>query len=454
MEVFSNLINTVNSFVWGPWMLTFLVGTGVFLTLRLGFWQFRSLGYGLKLAFSKSQDESSEGDISHFQALMTALAATIGTGNIVGVATAVILGGPGAVFWMWVTAIFGMATKYGEAVLAVKYRITDENGNMAGGPMYYIEHGLGWKWLAWIFALFGAVAAFGIGNLVQTNSVAGAVQAHFGVSPYITGIILALFTALVILGGVKSIGKATGFIVPFMAIFYILAGLFIIITNISMVPQALAIIFTKAFTAQAGFGALIGTTIRYGVARGVFSNEAGLGSAPIAAAAAKTDHPCRQGVVSMTGTFLDTIIVCTITGLTLVMSGLYAGADSSIGSSLTSSAFEFFIPHLGGLLVTIALIFFAYSTVLGWSYYGEKCFYYLVGYKGLLPYRVLFCIFAFLGAISKIDLVWNIADTFNGAMAIPNLIALLALSSVIAAETKEFSKIRQEEQKKTEKIPA
>jgi AGCS family alanine or glycine:cation symporter len=445
VDIFADFISSVNSFVWGPWMLFFLVGTGIFLTIRLGFWQFQSLGYGLKLAFSKKQDDDSTGDISHFQALMTALAATIGTGNIVGVATAVILGGPGAVFWMWITAIFGMATKYGEAVLAVKYRTIDENGNMAGGPMYYIEKGLGWKWLALIFALFGAVAAFGIGNLVQTNSVAGVVYSTFGVSPYITGIILALFTALVVLGGVKSIGKATGIIVPFMAIFYLLAGLYVIIANFSMVPEAFAIIIKSAFSAEAGFGALIGTTIRYGVARGVFSNEAGLGSAPIAAAAAKTDHPCRQGVVSMTGTFLDTIIVCSITGLTVVMSGLYVGADTSTAASLTSDAFQTFIPQIGELLVTVALIFFAYSTVLGWSYYGEKCFYYLVGYKGLIPYRLLFCICTFIGAITKIDIVWDIADTFNGAMAIPNLIALIALSSVIAAETRNFKKIRQQE---------
>lgn len=446
MDFIGNIISSINSFVWGPWMLVLLVGTGVFLTVRLGFLQFSSLPYALKLAFSPAaQDKSSEGDISHFQALMTALAATIGTGNIVGVATAVILGGPGAVFWMWITAIFGMATKYGEGVLAVKYRVTDENGNMAGGPMFYIERGLGWKWLAWLFALFGAVAAFGIGNLVQTNAVAGAVQDTFGVNPYVTGFILAVFTGLVILGGVKSIGKATGIIVPFMAVFYIIAGLYIIFTNLDLLPGALGLIFTQAFTAQAGFGALIGTTIRYGVARGVFSNEAGLGSAPIAAAAAKTDHPCRQALVSMTGTFLDTIVVCSITGISLVMSGLYESIDKSQAAALTGRAFELFIPNMGSLLVTIALIFFAYSTVLGWSYYGEKCFYYLTGPKGLLPYRVVFCCSAFLGAVLKLGMVWDIADTFNGAMAIPNLIALLALSGVIVSETRDFKRVREEE---------
>ncbi|MGI5920712.1 MAG: alanine/glycine:cation symporter family protein [Syntrophomonadaceae bacterium] len=446
MEAFSNLIAAANSFVWGPWMLTFLVGTGIFLTLRLGFLQFRTLGYALKLAFSPSkQDKSSKGDISHFQALMTALAATIGTGNIVGVATAVVLGGPGAVLWMWITAIFGMATKYGEGVLAVKYRITDEKGEMAGGPMYYIERGLGWKWLAWLFALFGTVASFGIGNLVQVNSVAGAVHDTFGINPWFTGIVLAVFTALVILGGVHSIGKATGILVPFMAVFYILGGLFIIFTNLSLVPDALALIFTEAFTAKAGFGALIGTTIRYGVARGVFSNEAGLGSAPIAAAAAKTDHPCRQALVSMTGTFLDTIVVCSITGISVVMANLYIGLDKAQAAALTSRSFEFFIPHLGSLIVTIALVLFAYSTVLGWSYYGEKCFYYLVGEKGIKPYRIVFSICALFGAVLKLSLVWDIADTFNGAMAIPNLIALVLLSGVIAAETKDFMKLRKQE---------
>ncbi len=451
MESFSNYVAAVNSFVWGPWMLTLLVGTGIFLTIRLGVVQFRYLGYALKLALSPSQqDHKSAGDISHFQALTTALAATIGTGNIVGVATAVVLGGPGAVFWMWITAIFGMATKYGEAVLAIKFRVRDEKGEMAGGPMYYIERGLGWKWLAVLFAIFGSVAAFGIGNLVQVNSVAGAVHDTFGVNPWITGAILGILTALVILGGVKSIGKATGVLVPVMAVFYILGGLYIIIANLDLVPHAFALICTQAFTAKAGFGALLGSTIRYGVARGVFSNEAGLGSAPIAAAAAKSDHPGRQGLVSMTGTFLDTIVVCSITGLSLVMANLYTGIDKAQASALTSRSFEFFMPQVGSLIVTVALILFAYSTVLGWSYYGEKCFYYLVGQKGIIPYRIVFCLFAFVGAGLKIGLVWDIADTFNGAMAIPNLIALLALSGVIAAETKEFAGIRAIE-KKTEK---
>ena len=446
MEAFSNAVSVVNSFVWGPWLLVFLVGTGIFLTIRLGFLQFFQLPYALKLAFSPAQqDRKSKGDISHFQALMTALAATIGTGNIVGVATAFILGGPGAVFWMWITAIFGMATKYGEAVLAVKYRVVDAKGEMAGGPMFYIEKGLGWKWLAVLFAFFGAVAAFGIGNLVQINSVAGNMSSTFNVDPVITGIVLTIFTAIVILGGVKSIGRWSSIIVPFMAVFYILGGLYIVFTNLNLLGPAFALIFTDAFSAEAGLGALIGTTIRYGVARGLFSNEAGMGSAPIAAAAAKTDHPCRQGLVSMTGTFLDTIVVCSITGLSLVMASLggFIASDPN-AAALTSQSFQVFIPY-GNILVTIALLFFAYSTVLGWSYYGEKCFYYLVGDKGLIPYRVIFCLTVFIGAVTELDLVWSIADTFNAAMCIPNLLALLLLSGVIVAETNDFKQLRMKE---------
>lgn len=446
MEAFSNAVSVVNSFVWGPWLLVFLVGTGIFLTIRLGFLQFFQLPYALKLAFSPAQqDRKSKGDISHFQALMTALAATIGTGNIVGVATAFILGGPGAVFWMWITAIFGMATKYGEAVLAVKYRVVDAKGEMAGGPMFYIEKGLGWKWLAVLFAFFGAVAAFGIGNLVQINSVAGNMSSTFNVDPVITGIVLTIFTAIVILGGVKSIGRWSSIIVPFMAVIYILGGLYIVFTNLNLLGPAFALIFTDAFSAEAGLGALIGTTIRYGVARGLFSNEAGMGSAPIAAAAAKTDHPCRQGLVSMTGTFLDTIVVCSITGLSLVMASLggFIASDPN-AAALTSQSFQFFIPY-GNILVTIALLFFAYSTVLGWSYYGEKCFYYLVGDKGLIPYRVIFCLTVFIGAVTELDLVWSIADTFNAAMCIPNLLALLLLSGVIVAETNDFKQLRMKE---------
>ena len=299
----TDFLTKISDFIWGPPTLILIVGTGLLLTLRLGFYQFSSLPYALKLAFSKNQDRSSEGDISHFQSLMTALAATIGTGNIAGVATAVVLGGPGAVFWMWITAFVGMATKYAEAILAVKYRVVGKDGKMAGGPMYYIEKGLGWKWLAILFALFGSIAAFGIGSSVQSNSVAAAVENSFGINPWITGIILTIFTALVILGGIQSIGKVTAFFVPIMAIFYVVGGLVIILMNLDLLSSALGLIFTDAFTGQAVAGGAIGAVIRYGVARGVFSNEAGMGSAPIAAAAAKTDHPGRQALISMTGTF-------------------------------------------------------------------------------------------------------------------------------------------------------
>lgn len=442
---FATLVSDINNFVWGPYMLTLLVGTGVYLTLRLGFLQVRTLPYALKLAFSPNkQDKTSEGDISHFHALMTALAATIGTGNIAGVATAVFTGGPGAVFWMWVTAFFGMATKYAEAILAVKYRIVDEKGEMAGGPMYYISRGLKMKWLGWLFALFGSLAAFGIGNMTQTNSVALAMNGTFGVSPIVTGIILAIFTGAVILGGIQSIGRVTGFMVPFMAIFYVLGGLAIIAMNLDKLDGAISLILTDAFTGQAVAGGALGTVIRYGVARGVFSNEAGLGSAPIAAAAAKTDHPGRQALVSMTGTFLDTIIVCSITGIVLTMSGLYAGSDVS-GAELTIAAFESFLPGMGKYIVTIGLIFFAYSTVLGWSYYGEKCFQYIFNRSAVKYYRYAFVIAAFIGCTLELEMVWNIADTLNGAMAIPNLIGLLGLSGIVAAETKDFLAIRKHE---------
>jgi AGCS family alanine or glycine:cation symporter len=445
MEALSSFIGSINGFVWGPWMLLFLVGTGVYLSLRLRFLQFSSLGYALKLAFGRRQDKTHTGDVSHFAALMTALAATIGTGNIVGVATAVILGGPGAVFWMWITAIFGMATKYGEAVLAVKYRVTDENGNMAGGPMYYIERGMHAKWLAVLYAFFGVMASFGIGNMSQSNAVAGNIESAFGIAPWISGVVLAVLTAAVILGGVKSIARASSFIVPVMAVFYVAVGLIIIVLNINLLPAAFATIISSAFSLQAGFGGLVGTTIRYGVARGVFSNEAGLGSAPIAAAAARTDHPCRQALVSMTGTFLDTIIVCSVNGLILVMAGLYPGAASNQAAALTSRSFELFLPQVGVMVVTISLIFFAYSTILGWSYYGERCLYYLVGRKFSFAYRVIFSLFILVGATMQLSLAWDISDTFNGAMAIPNLIGLVALSGVIVSQTKEFAEIRRRE---------
>ncbi len=443
MESLKTLFDTLGGWVWGPYMLVLLVGTGVYLTVRLMGIQFTLLPFALKQAFSpqkKTEGETQEGDISHFGALMTALSATIGTGNIAGVATAVVVGGPGAVFWMWITAIFGMATKYGEGVLAVKYRIQNSKGEMSGGPMYYIERGMKQKWLAILFAGFATIASFGIGSSVQSNSVAQSIHASFGIEGWITGVILTVFTAVVILGGIKSISKVSSIIVPFMAVFYVLGGLIIILLNLDALMPALKLIFSDAFTGNAVAGGALGTVIRYGVARGVFSNEAGMGSAPIAAAAAKTDHPVRQALVSMTGTFLDTIVVCSITGIVLVMGNMYM--DGETGAALTTHTFNKMLPGPGGWIVTFGLIFFAYSTILGWCYYGEKCATYLFGDKCITPYRVIYVATVMMGTVASLDLVWAAADTFNGLMAIPNLIALLALSGVIIKETKDFKEKR------------
>lgn len=440
MQELQSIMETLSGWVWGPYMLVLIVGTGVFLTFRLLFWQFRMLPLAFKQVFGKHPNKKDTGDISQFASLMTALSATIGTGNIAGVATACVLGGPGAVFWMWMTALFGMATKYGEGVLAVKYRIKNEKGEMSGGPMYYIERGLKWKWLALIFALFGTLASFGIGSSVQSNTVALAVQSSMGIQTWITGLIITAFSALVILGGIKTISKASSVIVPVMAIGYVAGGLIIIINNLELVGPALKMIFTYAFTGEAAVGGAIGAAIRYGVARGVFSNEAGMGSAPIAAAAAKTDHPARQGLVSMTGTFIDTIIVCSITGIVLVMGYIMAGNSfgGQTGAVLTINAFDKLLPGVGGWIVTFGIIFFAYSTILGWSYYGEKCCTYLLGEQYVLLYRLIYIASVFIGCIATLDLVWLFADTFNGLMAVPNLIALLLLSGVIAKESKDF----------------
>ncbi|WP_070121046.1 alanine/glycine:cation symporter family protein [Bacillus marinisedimentorum] len=429
-------ISTISGWVWGPPLLILLVGTGIYLTLRLGFLQFRTLPYALKLVFSKQDDDKTKGDISHYQSLTTALAATVGTGNIAGVATAVFFGGPGAVFWMWITALFGMATKYAEAVLAVKYRVQNEDGEMSGGPMYYLERGMNAKTLGVLFALFGAIAAFGIGNLVQSNSVAEVVKSTFSIPSWVTGALLTVFTALVILGGIKSIGKVTSFFVPIMALFYLIAGLVLMIMNAGEVPAAVVLIFTDAFTGDAVAGGALGSVIRWGVARGVFSNEAGLGSAPIAAAAAKTDYPARQALVSMTQVFIDTIVICSITGITLVMGGLYNGELQ--GAELTSATFEHFLGGAGSVIVSVGLVFFAFSTIIGWSYYGEKCFSYLFNDSAIKYYRLAFVLAVFIGSISTLEAVWGIADIMNGLMAFPNLIGLLGLSGVVASETKIF----------------
>ena len=440
MEAIKDFFDAAGGYVWGVPMLTFLVGTGVFLTIRLRLLQFTTLGFALKQAFTphakRADGGDHEGDVSHFGALMTALSATIGTGNIAGVATAVVAGGPGAVFWMWMTALFGMATKYAEGVLAVKYRVTNSKGEMSGGPMYYIERGLGKKWLAVLFAIFGVLASFGIGSSVQSNSVAQAIHASFSIDTWITGVVLTVFTGLVILGGIRSISRVSSAIVPIMAVGYVLGGLIVIAMHLDLLFPALELILTDAFTGEAVAGGALGTVIRYGVARGVFSNEAGMGSAPIAAAAAKTDHPVRQALVSMTGTFLDTIIVCSITGIVLVMGGMYTNGQT--GAALTTMTFSQMLPGVGGWIVTFGLVFFAYSTILGWCYYGEKCATYLVGEGGVLPYRMIYVASVMAGTVLSLDLVWSASDVFNGLMALPNLIALVLLSGVVVKETHDF----------------
>ena len=430
----------ISAFVWGPPMLILLVGTGFWLTIALRGIQFRKLWHSLYLALVKRKEKSAgPGEITHFQALMTALSATVGTGNIAGVATAIAAGGPGALFWMWVTGLVGMATKYSEAVLAVKYRKVDADGTMSGGPMYYISRGIGWKWLGALFAIFAALASFGIGNMVQSNSVADAVQSTFNVPTYVTGIILMILTAVVILGGIKNIGKITGTLVPIMIFFYMGGALIVLLINIAEIPAALALIVQEAFTPTAASGGFLGASvmlaIRMGVARGVFSNESGLGSAPIAAAAAQTKHPVTQALVSMTQTFIDTLIVCTMTGLVLIITGAWNSGKT--GAALTTFAFESGFPG-GAYVVTIGLMLFAYSTILGWSYYGEKSLEYLFGKKAVMPYRIVFIIFVGIGAVAKLDIVWLVSDVFNGLMAIPNLIGLLVLTPVVVKETKNY----------------
>lgn len=444
LDVLGRALKSISDIVWGPPMLVLIVGTGLFLTIRLRGLQFRELGYALRLAFSRRQDDQSEGDINHFQALTTALAATVGTGNIAGVAAAITLGGPGAVFWMWVTALVGMATKYAEAVLAVAYRVRNERGEMAGGPMYALERGLGQKWLAVLFALFGAIAGFGIGNTVQAYEVSNNVSTYFGVPAWVVGMVMAVFTGLVVLGGIKAIGRVTAFLVPLMAVFYVIGGLIILVRHIEAVPGAIALILSHALTGEAVGGGVVGAgvreAIRWGVARGVFSNEAGLGSAPIAAAAAKTDIPARQALVSMTGTFLDTIVVCSVTGLVIVATGYWqqADPDSLTGAQLTTAAFEAGLPGPGGMIVVVGLTLFAYSTILGWAYYGEKCFEYLFGTRAITLYRALWTVAVFAGSVATFGIVWDFADIMNGLMAVPNLISLVALSGVVVRETQRY----------------
>lgn len=435
----NSILSLLSSYVWGPPMLILLVGTGLYLSIRLKFIQFWALPHAFKLIFSCEKD--AQGDISHFAALMTALAATVGIGNIVGVATAITMGGPGAVFWMWITGLVGMATKYSEAVLAVKYRQEGKKG-FKGGPMYYLTLGAKLPWLGMLFAIFTVFAAFGIGNMTQANAVSHALFLQMNIPSWVSGLVLLTLTSLVILGGIKSIGKFTSFLVPIMILFYVGCGLVILILNLDKLPHAIYLIVYHAFNpiaAGGGFiGATIATAIRYGVARGVFSNESGLGSAPIAAAAAKTNDPVRQALVSMTQTFIDTIIVCTMTALIILISPFWKEGVSA--GELTMQSFIFHLGSFGGVIVTIATVLFAYSTILGWSYYGEKAFEYIFGHKRIKIFKVIFVSAVVVGAMQKLDFVWNFSDLANGLMAIPNLIGLLILSNVIVKESNRYFK--------------
>ena len=433
-------IEKLNGIVWGIPMLIAILGTGLFLTIGLKFMPIMKIAEGFKRLW-QGRKSTEEGDISPFNALMTSLSATIGTGNIAGVATAIFLGGPGALFWMWCTALVGMATKYAEAVCAVKYREVDDLGNHVGGPMYYIRNGLGqkWAWLAMAFAIFGAIAGFGIGNTVQANSVADAMHESFNIPELVTGVVMAILVAVVLIGGVQRIAKVAGKLVPFMAVAYLLAGVIILLINIADVPGAIVEIVKSAFTPVAATGGFAGSTIwlalRMGVARGIFSNEAGLGSAPIAHAAAKTTDPVRQGTIAMLGTFIDTIILCSITGLVIVVTGAWTGGEN--GAALSTAAFNTALPGVGGYIVTFGLAIFAFTTLLGWSYYGERCIEYIFGTKSILPFRILWIAAIPIGSFFDLKKIWLIADTLNALMALPNLIALLLLSPVIFKLTRD-----------------
>ena len=430
------LLSNIANLVWGIPLLVLLFGTHVFLTFRLRFIQ-HYIGQAIKLSFKRTTE--GKGDVSHFGALTTALAATIGTGNIVGVATAVAAGGPGAVLWIWLTGVFGISTKYAEAVLSVKYRITTKSGQMAGGPMYVLERGMNKKWLGIVFAALTAVTAFGIGNMVQANSISSMVYEAFKVPTWITGAIMTLATAVVILGGIKSIARVCETLVPFMAIFYVLGCIVLLIMGAHTVPGTIQLIFKSAFTGQAAIGGFIGAGVReamrYGIARGLFSNESGLGSAPIVAAAAQTKNPVRQALVSSTGTFWDTVVVCAMTGIVIVNSGEWINGLN--GVSLTKAAFAD-IPYVGTVVLTVGLLTFVFSTILGWSYYGEKAAEYLFGYRIIKPYRFIWVALVMVGSVATMPAVWSFADIANGCMAIPNLISLLALSGVIVSETRKF----------------
>ncbi|HEL2321980.1 TPA: sodium:alanine symporter family protein [Streptococcus suis] len=436
------LFKAINNLVWGPPLLLLLVGTGVYFTLRLGVFQIGKLPTAFRLIFSS--DQSGQGDVSSFAALCTALAATVGTGNIVGVATAITTGGPGALFWMWVAAFFGMATKYAEGFLAIKYRTKDANGQAAGGPMHYITLGMGQKWkpLAIFFAISGVlVALLGMGTFSQVNSIASSMSSSFGLAPQLVSIVTAISIAFFIFGGIEKISDVSTKIVPFMAILYILASLIVLVVHWNELLPTLGLVLKSAFSPAAAVGGFVGATVKEaiqrGIARGVFSNESGLGSAPIAAAAAKSDNPVEQGLISMTGTFIDTIIICTLTGLTILVTGQWS-VEGLEGAPLTQAAFATVFGNTGSIALTISLVLFAFTTILGWSYYGERCIEFLFGTKSILPYRLVFVAMVALGGFLKLDLIWTIADIVNGLMALPNLIALLALSPVIIKETRQY----------------
>lgn len=439
MEYANDLIELLSGYLWGWPMIVLLLGTHLFLTVRLHFPQ-RKILTAIRLSVRK--DETSNGDVSQFGALATSLAATIGTGNIVGVATAVALGGPGAVLWCWLTGVFGMATKYAEGLLAIKYRVKTKEGKMLGGPMYALEKGLGMKWLGVTFCIFTAIAAFGIGNTVQANSISMLVWEATGISVYVTGTVVAIGIALVIIFGIKGIARVCTTLVPFMAVFYVLGCIYILILNAPYLVQAIKLIVTAAFTPQAAGGGFIGTTVmmaaRFGIARGLFSNESGMGSAPIVAAAAKTRNPVRQALVSSTGTFWDTVVICALTGLVLVSSIIaYPDIDCTQGGALTKAAFSK-IPYVGTIILTIGIFTFAFSTILGWSYYAERAVEYLGGKRLIFAYRILWVVAIFIGSVANLTLVWNVADMTNALMAIPNLIALLLLSGVVVKETRKY----------------
>ncbi|MBO0978958.1 sodium:alanine symporter family protein [Microbacterium sp. SD291] len=452
LTALQTILETISGFIWGPFFLIpLLLGTGLYLTIRLGGLQFLRLGPALRLGLLTRKDPGSDGDISQFQALTTALAATVGTGNIVGVATAIGIGGPGALFWMWVTGLLGMASKYSEAFLGVRFRKTDDAGEKSGGPQYYLERGipgpLG-KILGLSFAVFAVIACFGIGNMTQGNSIAQNLEASFEVPTWVTGVVLTVFAMVVLVGGIKSIGRVTAGFVPIMIIFYVLGALYILIVNVGAIPAAFAQIFSEAFTGTSAVGGFAGSAIivavQFGVARGIFSNESGMGSAAIAAAAAQTSHPVRQGLVSMTQTFIDTIIVVSCTGLVIVATGTWKEIDPATGEQIspalmTGAAFSNGLPgDWGHIIVTIGLVMFAASTILGWSYYGERNIERLLGRRAVMPFRILFSLVVFIGCTVQLGVVWAFSDAMNGLMALPNLIGLLILSGLVARETKKY----------------